>query len=141
MQGAWIAIRGEIGVASIILGLSVMAWVSGFDILYALQDLEFDKKEGLYSIPAKFGVKASISIAKLLHVLMLASLIALKYYLGLSILFTAGTLLIGFMLLYEHWLLRDGLEKLDAAFFNMNGYISVVMFITTSLEVFVGWHI
>ena len=118
-----------------------MAWVSGFDILYALQDLEFDKKEGLYSIPAKFGVKASISIAKLLHVLMLASLIALKYYLGLSILFTAGTLLIGFMLLYEHWLLRDGLEKLDAAFFNMNGYISVVMFITTSLEVFVGWHI
>ncbi|HEY3308817.1 MAG TPA: UbiA-like polyprenyltransferase [Desulfuromonadaceae bacterium] len=134
--GAWIAIRGRIDAPALILGAAVLFWVAGFDILYALQDLEFDRQAGLHSIPVKLGVRGSLWAARIFHLIMLALLIGLLLTLQMGVFFLAGILVTTAMLLYEHWLIRDGnLEKLNAAFFNMNGYISIVILISTVAEV------
>lgn len=136
--GAWIAIRGRIDAPALILGAAVLFWVAGFDILYALQDLEFDRKAGLHSIPVLLGVDGSLWIARMFHLVMLGLLLGLFTTMRLGGFFMAGIVVSAAMLLYEHWLLRDGnLEKLDAAFFNMNGYISIVILLSTATEVLV----
>jgi 4-hydroxybenzoate polyprenyltransferase len=136
--GAWIAIRGTIDPPALILGGIVLFWVAGFDILYALQDLEFDRTAGLHSIPVALGVNGSLWAARLFHLAMLALLAALYMVMQLGGFFMAGIVVVAVMLAYEHWLLRNGdLQKLDAAFFNMNGYISVAILIFTVLEVLV----
>jgi 4-hydroxybenzoate polyprenyltransferase len=136
--GAWIAIRGAIDPPALILGGVVLFWVAGFDILYALQDLEFDRGAGLHSIPVALGVNGSLWAARLFHLVMLALLAVLWQVMGLGGFFLAGVVVVVAMLAYEHWLLRDGdLTRLDAAFFNMNGYISVAVLIFTALEVLV----
>lgn len=130
--GAWVAIRGDIGLPAILLAVAVLFWVAGFDILYALQDMEFDSKRGLHSIPVRFGVAGSLRLARIFHVVMVLTLMALQVVAGLGPLFFVGLLLSVGMLGYEHWLLRNGdLSKLDAAFFNMNGYISVTVLLFT----------
>jgi len=138
--GAWIAIRGTIDPPALILGGIVLFWVAGFDILYALQDLEFDRTAGLHSIPVALGVNGSLWAARLFHLTMLALLAVLYMIMGLGSFFVAGIVVVAAMLAYEHWLLRSGdLTRLDAAFFNMNGYISVAILIFTALEVLVRW--
>jgi 4-hydroxybenzoate polyprenyltransferase len=133
--GAWIAIRGTVDLPVLILGGIVLFWVAGFDILYALQDLEFDRTAGLHSIPVSLGVNGSLRLARLFHLAMLALLSALFVVMGLGGFFMAGIVVVGTMLTYEHWLLRNGdLLKLDAAFFNMNGYISVAVLVFTALD-------
>lgn len=137
-MGAWIAIRGTLDAPAAILGGIVLFWVAGFDILYALQDLEFDRTAGLHSIPVALGVNGSLWAARLFHLTMLLLLIWLFNTMQLGGFFLAGMITAAAMLLYEHWLLRAGdLAKLDAAFFNMNGYISVAILIFTALEVLV----
>ena len=137
--GAWIAIRGSIDPPALILGSAVLFWVAGFDILYALQDLEFDRKAGLHSVPVALGVEGSLWTARVFHLIMLGLLLWLLANLGLGAFFMIGILITAGMLLYEHWLLKDGnLNKLDAAFFNMNGYISVVILVFTAAEVLVN---
>ena len=134
--GAWIAIRGVVAVPALILGGIVLFWVAGFDILYALQDLEFDRDAGLHSIPVALGVSGSLWTARLFHLAMLGLLIALPMTLALGTPFSVGIVVITCMLAYEHWLLKDGdLTKLDAAFFNMNGYISVAVLVFSALDV------
>ncbi len=135
--GAWAAIRGAIDLPVVILALSVLAWVAGFDILYALQDLEFDKTEGLHSIPRYLGINKSLWVSRLLHALAVAGLLFIYRLLGLNFIYLLGVLAAAGMLIYEHTLIRGGdLKKLDAAFFNMNGYISVTVFIFTAGAVF-----
>ena len=137
--GAWIAIRGTVELPALILGGIVLFWVAGFDILYALQDLEFDRSAGLHSIPVALGVNGSLWAARLFHLVMLGLLTALPAVMGLGTIFLTGVGIVTLMLAYEHWLLRAGdLSKLDAAFFNMNGYISVAVLLFTSLELFAG---
>lgn len=134
--GAWVAIRGTIDPPAIVLGGVVLFWVAGFDILYALQDLEFDRSAGLHSIPVLLGVAGSLRAARIFHVIMIGLLFTLFNLMHLGIFFLIGILAAVAMLLYEHWLLRNGnLEKLDAAFFNMNGYISVAIVVFTALDV------
>ncbi|MGB9079750.1 MAG: 4-hydroxybenzoate octaprenyltransferase [Desulfuromonadaceae bacterium] len=134
--GAWIAIRGTIDAPALLLGGVVLFWVAGFDILYALQDLEFDRAAGLHSIPVLLGVNGSLWAARLFHLIMIGLLFTLFNLMHLGPLFLAGILTAVAMLLYEHLLLKDGnLEKLDAAFFNMNGYISVAIVIFTAADV------
>jgi 4-hydroxybenzoate polyprenyltransferase len=134
--GAWIAIRGAIEVPALVLGSVVLFWVAGFDILYALQDLEFDRAAGLHSIPVLLGVKGSLWAARLFHLIMIGLLFTLFNLMQLGTFFLVGILTATAMLLYEHWLLRDGnLDKLDAAFFNMNGYISVAIVLFTAADV------
>lgn len=134
--GAWIAIRGTVEIPALLLGLAVLFWVAGFDILYALQDLEFDRKRGLHSIPVRLGVTGSLWAARLFHMVMAVLLLLLGLQLGLGAWYGVGLAAVAGMLLYEHWLLRGGdLEKIDAAFLNMNGYISVSIFAFTLLDV------
>lgn len=134
--GAWIAIRGTIDVPALILGGVVLFWVAGFDILYALQDLDFDRNARLHSIPVQLGVKGSLIAARLFHLIMIGLLFVLFNRMHLGSFFLIGILVSGAMLLYEHLLLKDGnLEKLDAAFFNMNGYISVAIVLFTAADV------
>ena len=133
--GAWVAIRGTVDAPALILGGVVLFWVAGFDILYALQDLEFDRSAGLHSIPVLLGVTGSLLAARLFHLIMIGLLFTLFILMHLGPLFLAGILTATSMLLYEHWLLKDGdLAKLDAAFFNMNGYISVAIVLFTAAD-------
>lgn len=134
--GAWVAIRGTIDPPALVLGGVVLFWVAGFDILYALQDLEFDRSAGLHSIPVLLGVNGSLWAARIFHLIMIGLLFTLYSLMHLGPIFLAGILVTVAMLLYEHLLLKDGnLEKLDAAFFNMNGYISVAIVLFTAADI------
>lgn len=134
--GAWIAITGAIALPPVLLGASVVLWVAGFDILYALQDLEFDRTRGLHSIPVLLGVTASLWVARLFHLVMFGLLTSLYFAMQLGPFYLLGLCVVFVLLAHEHWLLRNGdLTKLDAAFFNMNGYVSVAIFIFTLVDV------
>lgn len=133
--GAWVAIRGTADLPAFLLAFAVLFWVAGFDILYALQDMDFDRESGLHSIPARLGVNGSLWTSRIFHVVSCLFLIGLYFHLGLGHFFLAGVVATCGMLLYEHYLLRGGnLACLDAAFFNMNGYISVTLFFATLLD-------
>lgn len=135
--GAWVALTGKIELPAIVLGLIVLFWVSAFDMLYALQDLEYDRSVGLHSIPVALGVNGSLWLSRLFHVITVGLLLWLIVLLGLGLWFWIGTAAMTAMLLYEHWLLRGGdLTKLDAAFFTMNGYISLTFLAATAADVF-----
>jgi 4-hydroxybenzoate polyprenyltransferase len=135
--GAWMAIRGEISLPPTLLGAAVLFWVAGFDILYALQDLEFDRQAGLHSIPVKLGVNGSLWLARIFSLLMIIFLVWLRAILGLGIPFSCGIMAASALLFYEHWLLRKGeLDRLDLAFFTMNGYVSIIIFVSTAVEIY-----
>jgi len=137
--GAWIAIRGELSAPPVILGVAVLFWVAGFDILYALQDLEFDRSAGLHSIPVRLGVSGSLRLSRIFSVIMVALLLVVHLLLQPGPFFLAGIVLAAALLAYEQWLLRDGdLSRLDLAFFTMNGYISIIIFAATLLAVLTG---
>jgi len=124
---AWIAVRGSLDPRILLLTAAVTFWVAGFDILYACQDLQFDRDAGLHSIPRHVGIEHSLWIARAFHVIMLLLLIVLVPAFALGKLAIAGIVAVTLLLLYEHSLVKpDDLSKLNAAFFTMNGIISVV---------------
>src|SRR5215470_12083731 len=127
---AWIAVRGSLDPRILVLTAAVTCWVGGFDVLYACQDIDFDRSFGLNSIPQAFGVHRALVLARVLHVIMLGLLIWLVVLFGLGKLALIGVLAVSLLLTYEHSMVsaRD-LSKLNAAFFTMNGVISVVFFI------------
>lgn len=139
---AWIAIVGlEELTTPLFLGLAVLFWVAGFDIFYACQDVEFDRKAKLSSVPAWLGVPASLRVALVCHLLMLGMLLGLWWvaqdYLGAIYLTGVGAVAI--LLLYEHWLVRpDDLSRVNQAFFQVNGVISVGMLVVVLVQVAVG---
>ncbi|GAB4165214.1 MAG: putative 4-hydroxybenzoate polyprenyltransferase [Geothermobacteraceae bacterium] len=136
--GAWIALRGDVGWQVVALGLAVLLWVAGFDIFYALQDLEFDRQEGLHSIPVRIGPEKAIQLVRWLHIGMVILLLTLLSVPGLGLIYFVGVLIVAGLLVYEHLLVRpDDLSRLDAAFFNMNGYISVTIFLFTLTDALV----
>jgi 4-hydroxybenzoate polyprenyltransferase len=133
--GAWIAVRGTVDVEILPLILAVLFWLAGFDVLYALQDMEFDRSHGLFSIPARFGVKASLVLSRILHTLTWALLAVTGVLFDLGIWYWAGVAISAGLFVYEHALIKpEDLRKLDMAFFNMNGYISVTIFVFTLLD-------
>jgi 4-hydroxybenzoate polyprenyltransferase len=124
---AWIAVRGSLDPRILLLTAAVTFWVGGFDVLYACQDFDFDRNAGLYSIPSHFGIQNALWVARAFHLIMLLLLIALVAAFGLGKLALAGIIIVMLLLLYEHSLVKaDDLSKLNAAFFTMNGVISVV---------------
>ncbi len=134
--GAWIAIRGDVTVSIILIGLAVLLWVSGFDILYALQDLDFDREQGLHSVPVKIGEEGAFYVVKLFHIGMIVLLLLATPGSGLGAIYLVGVGVVAAMLYYEHTLVKPGdLSKMDAAFFTMNGYISVTLFAFVLLDV------
>jgi 4-hydroxybenzoate polyprenyltransferase len=127
---AWIAVRGSLDPRILLLTAAVTFWVGGFDVLYACQDLDFDSQAGLHSIPRYVGIRAALWIARAFHLIMVGLLITLLLVFGLGKLAAAGVLAVILLLLYEHSLVRpDDLSKLNAAFFTMNGVISVLFFV------------
>jgi 4-hydroxybenzoate polyprenyltransferase len=133
--GAWIAIRGDITLSPLILGCVVALWVAGFDIIYSCQDVEFDQKEALYSIPKRFGVAGALWISAILHLIMLALLGFLFWKEGLGSISYLGWGIVGLLLAYEHSLVRPkDLSRANAAFFTINGWISVLLFLTTMID-------
>jgi len=136
--GAWVALRGDIGWPVIVLGLAVLFWVAGFDIFYALQDYDYDRDNGLFSIPSRFGIERSFLIVRIFHLVMICLLVLLVFSKGLGLIYLLGVVVVTGLLIYEHMLVRpDDLSRLDAAFFNMNGYISVTIFLFTLVDALV----
>jgi 4-hydroxybenzoate polyprenyltransferase len=132
---AWIAVRGSLDPRILLLTAAVTFWVGGFDVLYACQDIEFDRAHSLNSIPQAMGVPRALMVARILHLLMLGLLVALVIVFGLGKLAIAGVVAVALLLAYEHSLVsaRD-LSKLNAAFFTMNGVIAVVFFIFVAAD-------
>ncbi len=137
---AWIAVRGLIEMAvPIVLGSAVLFWVTGFDILYACQDADFDAKEGLHSIPTRYGVRRSLRIAAVCHAVMFGKLVLLAFASAhLGTIYLIGLIPIGILLIYEHSLVKpDDLNRVNRAFFQVNGIISVGLLLLVLLQVLV----
>ncbi len=135
-MGAWIAVTGRFEFPALVLGVAVLFWLVGFDILYALQDLEFDQKAGLHSVPQRFGVRTSLLISRTAHLVTMLCLFWIYVLLPVGMLYLLGVLVAMGLIIYEHSLVKESdLSKLNIAFFNMNGYISVTIFIFTLLDV------
>ncbi len=130
--GAWIAVRGTIdSPAPLLLSLVVMLWTAGFDVLYACQDFDFDRREGLYSIPARFGIARALWISRGLHTGAFAALVLLYFVTNLGLLAVVGVIATGALLIYQHTLVRaNDLSKLNAAFFTTNAFVSVILFLS-----------
>jgi 4-hydroxybenzoate polyprenyltransferase len=132
---AWIAVRGSLDPRILVLTAAVTFWVGGFDMLYACQDIDFDRANGLNSIPQSFGVPRSLMLARVLHLVMLGLLVALVMLFGLGKIALIGVAAVAILLLYEHSLVSaDDLSKLNAAFFTMNGVIAVVFFVFVAAD-------
>ncbi len=125
--GAWVAVRGELHWLPLLLGLAVLAWVAGFDVIYACQDVEFDRRQKLFSIPKTIGIRASLGFSRALHLLMAVLLVALGVHQELGALYWVGLGLVALCLVYEHSLVWGGrLDRVNMAFFTMNGVVSLL---------------
>lgn len=137
--GAWIAVTNSYSLEPFLLGAAVLLWVAGFDVLYAIQDIDFDKKHGLFSVPARFGINKSIVVTRFLHALSISILILTGVKLDLGIFYFSGVTIAAVLLAYENSLIKpDDQSKLNVAFFTMNGIISVIMFCFVAIEVIFG---
>ncbi|WP_425800536.1 UbiA-like polyprenyltransferase [Desulfitobacterium sp. Sab5] len=134
-MGAWIGVTGHWALAPVLLGLGVLFWAAGFDIVYACQDVEFDRKEGLHSIPAVFGVTWGLEISIAFHVLAPILFIAVGVVSGLHWLYFIGVVIAILLLFRQHRIISaSDLSKIGIAFFNLNGYLSVLLFIFSVLD-------
>ena len=133
--GSWIAVRGDVRLTPVLLCVIVMLWTAGFDIIYACQDVEFDRRKDLFSLPKWLGVRTALNVSSTMHVLMLILLVALLTLERLGWVSFAGTLLVAVLLWYEHSLVRpEDLSKVNAAFFTVNGCISVLLLLAVGLD-------
>jgi 4-hydroxybenzoate polyprenyltransferase len=134
---AWIAVRGALDPRILWLSAAVAFWTAGFDVIYACQDFEFDCAEGLFSVPRVLGIARALHVAQALHGLMIVCLLASVYSLQLGALALAGVAAVVTLLVYEHSLVKaDDLSRVNAAFFTMNGYVSVLFLIFWAADIF-----
>jgi 4-hydroxybenzoate polyprenyltransferase len=137
---AWIAMRGSLDPRILWLTAAVTFWTAGFDVIYACQDYDFDIEASLFSLPRRFGLARALRVAQLLHVAMIACLLALIFALHLGVLSLVGVGAVAALLMYEHSLVKpDDLSRVDAAFFTMNGYVSVLFFLFWAADIFLLW--
>jgi 4-hydroxybenzoate polyprenyltransferase len=143
--GAWLAVTGSTASFTTLsvpafLGLAVLFWLAGFDVLYALQDYDFDRAQHLHSIPARFGIVQSLRLSSLFHLLTILFLFLVGISAGLGTIYWVGLLLVSAILLWEHRLVRpDDLSRINRAFFDFNAYVSVGYFLTTLGDVFLSF--
>ena len=134
--GGWIAMNGPVRVEPWLLGLAIGAWVGGFDVLYACQDVEFDRREGLRSIPVRFGVATALRISRAMHVMAVVALAGVGYVAGLGPIYMAGVAIVGVLLAYEQSLVRpDDLSQVKRAF-DLNGWVGLLYLAATALDVY-----
>jgi 4-hydroxybenzoate polyprenyltransferase len=136
---AWIAVRGQIGSAvPLLLSLVVLLWTAGFDVLYACQDVDFDRRESLHSIPARVGIANALWIARVLHAASFLALVSLYFLTNLGYVALLGVAVTGVLLLYQHHLVKaNDLSRLNAAFFTTNAFVSVILLFTFGAAVFI----
>jgi 4-hydroxybenzoate polyprenyltransferase len=135
--GVWIAIEEQIALPPIVLGLAVLLWVAGFDIIYATQDVEFDKRHQLHSMVVKFGLTKALFISQLMHIMMIFLLLWFTALTQLGTIFLIGVFMVALMLIYEHSLISPSdLSKVNIAFFNINGMVSILLFVMTCIDIF-----
>jgi 4-hydroxybenzoate polyprenyltransferase len=135
---AWIALRGDVQRGVLVLGVAVMFWVAGFDLIYGCQDVEFDRQHRLHSIPARYGIKTALWLSAAMHGVMLGLLIMVARMENVGWLAGLGLVLVAALLAYEHSLVRPSdLSRVNAAFFNVNGYISLLFFLTWAADILV----
>ena len=128
--GGWIAVRGRFDAPALVLWLALTVWIAGFDLIYACQDVDVDRAQGLQSVPARFGIPLALSVAQVNHLLTAGALALLGAMMHLGALYWFGWLAVVALLVYEHSLVRpDDLSRLDVAFFNVNGYIAVIVLV------------
>jgi len=133
--GAWVAVNEEITLTSLLIGGAVMFWLAGFDILYSLQDMDFDKGEGLHSVPQTYGVETSLFISRACHILMVVLLLGVSFTYPVGNFYYAAVALCSVFLVYEQSLVKkDDLSKINLAFFNVNGFISIAFMILVILD-------
>ncbi|RUM61845.1 MAG: 4-hydroxybenzoate octaprenyltransferase [Persephonella sp.] len=133
-----VALKGVVSLSSIFLGLGMAFWVAGFDIFYSLQDVDFDRKIGLHSIPAKFGIGKAILFARFFHILTFIFLILTGLFANLGIVYYIGLIILTAFLIYEHTLIKENdLSKINKAFFNINGIISILYMVFVALDIFI----
>jgi len=138
-SAAWIAVRGSLDPRILLLTAAVTFWVGGFDVLYACQDYDFDRNYGLHSVPRTFGIPAAMTIARFFHVIMVVLLISLVISFSMGKWAAAGVFTVILLLIYEHSLVRSNdLSRLNAAFFTMNGVISVLFFLFVAADLLVS---
>jgi 4-hydroxybenzoate polyprenyltransferase len=136
---AWIAVRGSLDPRILLLTAAVMFWTAGFDIIYSCQDYEFDRDQELYSVPKVLGIRNALLVAIVLHVLMVGCLLALVWQLEMGVISLLGIGAVTALLVYEHSLVRpDDLSRVNAAFFTMNGWVSVLFFAFWAADIFWG---
>jgi len=135
---AWLAIRGRFDWTPVLLSGAVMFWIAGFDVIYALQDTEFDRQSNLFSLPARFGVSAALRISGLFHAITVLLLIATALRSNSGPIAFAGIVIVAGMLFWEHRIVKPGdLSRVNVAFFNLNGYISILLLLTFATDMFV----
>lgn len=136
-SAAWIAMRGSLDLRMLWLTAAVTFWTAGFDIIYSCQDYEFDQREGLFSIPSRLGIAGALWVARILHLAMLVSIAVLIQSFALGWLAWCGAGAIAALLSYEHSIVKaDDLSRVDAAFFTVNGYVSVLFFLFWATDIF-----
>ncbi|MFD2612015.1 UbiA-like polyprenyltransferase [Paenibacillus gansuensis] len=136
--GGWVAVTGTVNWTSLLFYFSVAFWIAGFDVIYACQDEEFDREEKLFSIPSRFGIANALIIARFMHLVPAAGLLALGIITGLSWLYLTGAIVAIGLLFYEHKIVTPtNLSRLNTAFFTLNGALSIVMFVFTLLDLVV----
>ncbi|MDD4625891.1 MAG: putative 4-hydroxybenzoate polyprenyltransferase [Syntrophomonas sp.] len=135
--GAWIAISGSLDWQPIVLGMAVACWIAGFDSMYACQDIEFDQAHGLFSIPARFGIKGALLFSAIFHIFTFLLLLLNGVILNLACFYYAGVVFVGIILIYEHWIVKaDDLSRVNFASFKINHYVGLIVFIMALLDIF-----
>jgi 4-hydroxybenzoate polyprenyltransferase len=139
--GAWIAVRGSLDWAPVLLTAAVMLWVGGFDVIYACQDAEFDRSLGLQSLPARLGVGGALNVSRMMHAITVALLALLPQLVPLGAIYYTGVVAVAALLVYEQSLVKPhDLSRVNAAFFTVNGFVSIGLFLFTLADVLLSRH-
>src|SRR5574341_276149 len=134
--GGWVAVRAWLDPLALLLWFIVIVWMAGFDLIYACQDVKVDQREGLFSVPARFGIPIALTLARINHAMTVIALAAVGIMAQLGLLFWVGWLVVAILLAYENAIVKpNDLSRLNVAFFNVNGYISVIIFVGALLGV------
>ncbi len=129
--GGWVAVRASFDPLALLLWFAVTLWIGGFDLIYACQDIEIDRREGLQSVPARFGIATALALARVNHAITVIALAAVGIVAQLGFAFWIGLVVVALLLAYENAIVKpDDLSRLNLAFFNVNGYISVIVFVS-----------
>src|SRR5215831_6572778 len=135
---AWIAIRGRVDWVPVLLSGAVMFWIAGFDVIYALQDTEFDRQAKLFSLPARFGIRVALRLSTLFHSLTILLLTATAFLTNSGPVAFAGIVVVAGILFWEHHIVKpDDLSRVNVAFFNLNGYVSVLLLLTFATDILI----